>query len=145
MSYSHYNLQNHAFKVFAPLLLKTGVKQLLTASPFNMGYLTNRTPAWHPAPAKMVSLKDNQLLKLAENWPGGLPNLALGYALRRDSGVMADVPTVAGFSRTSEVHEAVSVWHEVMSGVSSTRHDLELAVIQAVAEWRNYSWKSPPK
>jgi hypothetical protein len=145
MSYSHYNLQNHTFKVFAPLLLKTGVKQLLTASPFNMGYLTNRTPAWHPAPAKMVSLKDNQLLKLAENWPGGLPNLALGYALRRDSGVMADVPTVAGFSRTSEVHEAVSVWHEVMSGVSSTRHDLELAVIQAVAEWRNYSWKSPPK
>ncbi|KAG8715424.1 hypothetical protein FRC11_004203 [Ceratobasidium sp. 423] len=145
MSYSHSNLQNHAFEVFAPLLLQTGVKQLLTASPFNMGYLTNRTPGWHPAPPEMVSLKDNQIMKLTEKWPGGLPNLAMGYALRRNSGVMADIPTVAGFSRTSEVHEAMTVWREVMGGVSSTRHDLEVAVIQAVkdAGWENYSWKRP--
>ncbi|KAF8759867.1 Aldo kereductase [Rhizoctonia solani] len=144
LSYSHHNLQNHSFEAFAPLLLKTGVKQLLTASPFNMGYLTDRMPAWHPAPPEMVSLRDNRLLKLTENWPGGLPNLAAGYAFRRNSGVMADIPTVAGFSRTSEVHEAVSVWHEVTSGVPNTRHDLELTVIQTMAEWRNYSWKSPP-
>ncbi|KAH7343848.1 NADP-dependent oxidoreductase domain-containing protein [Rhizoctonia solani] len=145
MSYSHFNLQNHAFEVFAPLLLQTGVKQLLTASPFNMGYLTSRTPEWHPAPTEMVSFKDDQLVKLAEKWPGGLPNLAMGYALRRNSGVMADIPTVAGFSRTSEVHEAMSVWREVTGGVSSPRHELELAVIQAVkdAGWENYSWKSP--
>ncbi|KAJ1308599.1 hypothetical protein OPQ81_004297 [Rhizoctonia solani] len=116
MSYSHSNIQNHSFEAFAPLLLKTGVKQLLTASPFNMGYLTNHTPDWHPAPPEMVSFKDNQLVKLAENWPGGLPNLAMGYALRRKSGVMADIPTVAGFSRTSEVHEAMSVWREVTGG-----------------------------
>ncbi|CAE7114452.1 unnamed protein product [Rhizoctonia solani] len=145
MSYSHSNLQNRAFEVFAPLLLQTGVKQLLTASPFNMGYLTNRTPEWHPAPPEMVSFKDNHLMKLAENWTGGLPNLAMGYALRRNSGVMADIPTVAGFSRRSEVHEAMSVWYEVTGDASSTRHTLELAVIQAVkdAGWENYSWKSP--
>ncbi|CAE6454520.1 unnamed protein product [Rhizoctonia solani] len=143
MSYSHSNLQNHAFQVFAPLLLQTGVKQLLTASPFNMGYLTNRTPSWHPAPIEMVTFKDDQLSKLTREWPGGLANIAMGYSLR-NSGVMA-LPLVAGFSSTSEVHEAMSIWREVTSGVSSGRHELELAVIQAVkdAGWENYSWKSP--
>jgi D-arabinose 1-dehydrogenase len=147
LSYSHSNLQNHSFEAFAPFFLQAGVRQLLTASPFNMGYLTDHTPDWHPASPEMMAFKDNQLIKMCQSWPGGLPNLALGYALGRNSGVMADIPTVAGFSRISEVHEAVSVWREVANSTSNIRKDQENAVIQALQEsgWENYSWRSPPQ
>ncbi|KAF8607646.1 Aldo/keto reductase [Ceratobasidium sp. AG-I] len=145
MSYSHFNLQNHSFENFAPLLLETGAKQLLTASPFNMGYLTDHTPDWHPAGTKMMAFKDTQLLTMCKSWPGGLPNLALGYALGQKSEVMASVPIVAGFSRISEVHEAVAVWREVTNGGSKSRKEQENAVVDAIrgAGWENYSWRSP--
>lgn len=145
MSYSHWNLQNHSFERFAPLLIEAGAKQLLTASPFNMGYLTDRTPDWHPAGTEMMSLKDTQLLTMCKSWPGGLPNLALGYAFGQKSEVMANVPVVAGFSRTSEVHEAVAVWWEVTRGGNSKRKTQEASVMDAIREagWENYSWKSP--
>ncbi|KAG8747506.1 hypothetical protein FRC10_000642 [Ceratobasidium sp. 414] len=145
MSYSHFNLQNHTFENFAPLLRETGAKQLLAASPFNMGYLTDRTPDWHPAGAEMVGFKNRRLLPMCESWPGALPNIALGYALGQKSEAMGGVPLVAGFSRTSEVHEAVAVWREVENGGSKARKSLEAKVVEAIREagWENYSWKSP--
>ncbi|KAG9101082.1 hypothetical protein FS749_010488 [Ceratobasidium sp. UAMH 11750] len=145
MSYSHFNLQNHAFESFAPLLREIGAKQLLVASPLNMAYLTDHTPDWHPAGAEMIGFKNSQLLPLCESWPGALPNIALGYALGQKSGAMEGVPLVAGFSRTSEVHEAVAVWREVENGGSEARSSLEAKVIEATREagWENYSWKSP--
>ncbi|KAG9127927.1 hypothetical protein FRC07_007367 [Ceratobasidium sp. 392] len=145
MSYSHFNLQNHAFESFAPLLRETGAKQLLIASPLSMGYLTERPPVWHPAGAEMISFKDDQLLPLCKSWPGGLPNIALGYALAQRSGAMEGVPLVAGFSRTSEVHEAVAVSREVEHGTSEPRKKLETEVIETIrkAGWENHSWKSP--
>lgn len=93
----------------------------------------------------MMSLKNNQLLGMCSSWPGGLPNLALGYALGQKSEVMANVPMVAGFSRTKEVHEAVAVWREVMSGGGTARKVQEKAVVDAIREagWENYSWRSP--
>lgn len=93
----------------------------------------------------MIAFKDNQLMKMCESWKGGLPNLAMGYALGRNSGVMADIPTVAGFSRTSEVHEAVAVWREVANGASGGRRERENAIIETLGEsgWENYSWRSP--
>ncbi|KAG9103206.1 hypothetical protein FRC06_011795 [Ceratobasidium sp. 370] len=145
MSYSHFNLQNHTFENFALLLRETGAKQLLVASPFNMGYFTDHTPDWHPAGAGMVKFKNSRLLPMCESWPGALPNVALGYALGQKSGAIEGVPLVAGFSRTSEVHEAVAVWREVENGGSEARKSLEAKVIEAIrgVGWENYSWKSP--
>jgi D-arabinose 1-dehydrogenase len=144
-SYSHFNLQNHAFEAFAPLLFESGVKQLLTASPLNMGYLSDRTPDWHPAGVEMMGLKNTRLLGMCKSWHGGLPNIAIGYALGQKSGVMANIPTIAGFSRTSEVHEAVAVWREVANGRSEARKARENEVVDVIKEagWENYSWKSP--
>ncbi|KAG8796788.1 hypothetical protein FRC12_000038 [Ceratobasidium sp. 428] len=145
MSYSHFNLQNHAFESFAPLLRETGAKQLLVASPLSMGLLTDNPPEWHPAGAEMIKFKDSQLLPMCKSRPGGLPNVALGYVLAQNSGAMAGVPLVAGFSRRSEVHEAVAVWREVENGSSNTRKDLEAKIVETIrkAGWENHSWKSP--
>ncbi|KAG8679578.1 hypothetical protein FRC09_018866 [Ceratobasidium sp. 395] len=145
MSYSHFNLQNHAFESFAPLFRETGAKQLLVASPLSMGLLTDNPPKWHPAGAEMIKFKDSQLLPMCKSWLGGLPNVALGYVLAQNSGAMAGVPLVAGFSRRSEVHEAVAVWREVENGSSDARKDLEANIVETIrkASWENHSWKSP--
>lgn len=146
MSYAHWNLQNHAFDVYAPLFRETGAKELLTASPLNMGYLTPSPPSWHPASTEMIAFKDENLIPMCREWPGGLPNVALGYALAKTSGAMAGVPLVTGFSRTREVHEAVAVWREVENGSSEARKSQENVVIEALREagWENHSWRSPP-
>ncbi|QRW01776.1 aldo/keto reductase family protein [Ceratobasidium sp. AG-Ba] len=146
MSYAHWNLQNHTFEKFAPLFREAGAKQLLTASPLNMGYLTASPPSWHPAGAEMIAFKNEKLLPMCSSWPGGLPNVALGYALTNTSGAMAGVPLVIGFSRPSEVHEAVAAWRQVENGSSESRKAQEAAVVAALREagWENHSWKSPP-
>ncbi|QRW15995.1 hypothetical protein RhiXN_03996 [Rhizoctonia solani] len=85
LSYSHHNLQNHSFEAFAPLLSKQGQA---AAHRFSVQYgLSDRSYAsMAPRPSRNGVLEDNRLLKLTENWPGGLPNLAAGYAFRRNSG-----------------------------------------------------------
>jgi D-arabinose 1-dehydrogenase len=145
LSYSHLNLQNSTLVNFVrPLIERAHVKQLITASPFNMGLLTNAPPVpWHPASAELKAA----VLKAGETarpWPGGLPNLALGYAIRESK--VFDLPLVAGFSVAREVHECVAVWREIQAGVNSEpREEMEKKVLSVFEESGHYneSWASP--
>lgn len=147
LSYSHSNMQNSAFAEFAPdLRERAQIGQLLAASPLNMGLLTPKAPAWHPAPPALKSAVD-RAIKLAESWPGGLPNIALGYAMRKGSLFTdKDIPTVVGLSTPAEVHEAVRVWRESQEEKDSARRlDLEHAVLEIInsSGFRDWSWASP--
>lgn len=85
LSYSHSNLQNPSFASFAPVLRsRAQVKQLVAASPLNMGLLTPKPPVWHPAPQPLRDAVQQavDLIASQEDWEGGLPDLALGYAMR---------------------------------------------------------------
>ncbi|KAG5352816.1 hypothetical protein C0989_000361 [Termitomyces sp. Mn162] len=142
LSYSHLTLQNDTFIQFAPELRERAkVKQLLAASPFSMGLLTSSPPPWHPAPAEMKAV-----VKVAAGvWPDGLPNLALGYAIRNTGSVRGKTPLVVGFSTPEEVHECVRVWREMQDGGSEDRKKTEGVVrdIFSKAGYLNWSWASP--
>ncbi|KZW04431.1 Aldo/keto reductase, partial [Exidia glandulosa HHB12029] len=132
LSFSNYNLQNASFALYAPYFLETGIRQLSSASPFSMGLLTPKPPAWHPAPAPVHAL----VKQAAEEVCGGLeklPDLALGFSLRRDHGgeALKDVPSVVGLSNLRELHETVRVWREVHGGSQlqdATRREKEVKV-----------------
>ncbi|KAG8904808.1 hypothetical protein FRB99_001114 [Tulasnella sp. 403] len=146
LSYAHYNLHNSTFAAYLPVLTsRANVTRVLTASPLNMGLLTPSPPPWHPAPA---ALRDtvNQVMEsdIVKSWPGGLPNLALGFSLRGGA-LDPMVPNVIGLSSPKEVHEAVAVWREVTSQGDSQaqkRKDAEVAVRNqfASAGWADASW-----
>ncbi|KAG6899383.1 hypothetical protein C0993_010682 [Termitomyces sp. T159_Od127] len=142
LSYSHLTLQNGTFSRFAPELQERAkVKQLLAASPFSMGLLTSFPPSWHPAPAKMKAAA-----RVASCvWPDGLPNLALGYAVRNTGSVHGNIPLVAGFSTPEEVHECVRVWREIQDGEVEGRKKAEETVqdIFSKAGYLDWSWASP--
>lgn len=84
-------------------------------------------------------------------WPGGLPNLALGYAFRRpkshaEMSPYNDVPTVVGLSSMQEVHDAMAVWREVSIPGTNTIRKSKEDVIRGVfraAGWLNWSWSTP--
>lgn len=145
LSYSHLNLQNSSLINFVqPLVERARVKQVITASPFNMGLLTNAPPVpWHPAsPALKAAVLD--AAEVARSWPGTLPNLALGYAIRESREL--NLPLVAGFSVTREVHENVAVWREVEAGENrQTRVEMERKVLNVFEKSGHYneSWASP--
>lgn len=151
MSYSHLNLANKSFIDFLPhFIRRAAVVQLLSAGPFSMGLLTPHPPAWHPAPDILKSAVQ-AASKLCEEtgFVGGLSNVALGFAMRTEGlgEERKDVPTVIGFSKPSEVHEAVKVWRELHGGeASQKRKDVEVAVmgIFEAAGQMNWSWASPP-
>ncbi|PAV21138.1 Aldo keto reductase [Pyrrhoderma noxium] len=108
LSYSHSNLQNPSFASFAPILRsRAHVSQLVAASPLNMGLLTPRPPVWHPAPEALREAVRRAVGVVAGakalveggkeygngveqehgkggggGWEGGLPDVALGYAMR---------------------------------------------------------------
>jgi len=93
-----------------------------------------------------------------KDWPGGLPDIALGYALRQDRlwgadpGIGAnasakDIPVVVGLSTPNEVHEAVRIWREVNHGKEDQRRkEMEQAVVGVFKESGMYgrSWASYP-
>lgn len=127
LSFSHYDLQNATFAAYYPVLTgRAQIKRVWTASPFSMGLLTPRPPPWHPAPPDLVCAVDSAKAWAAQcAWPEGLPNLALGFSMRRDE-VEAipewkEVPLVVGFSSPKEIHEAVAVWREVRLGSNDER------------------------
>lgn len=147
LSYSHLNLQNATFAAFAPALRdRARVKQLLTASPLNMGLLTSTPPAWIPAPK---ALRDavraaEEAVAADENGEGGIVDVALGYAYRvaRE----ADLPSVVGLSRPREVHETMRVWRELQKeddAAAARRLAREERALGALSEFAGYSWASP--
>lgn len=152
MSFSHYDLQNATFPVFIDALHNRGkVQRVLTASAFNMGLLTDNPPSWHPAPPEMVAAVGRVKAWVKGGaWPEGLPNLALGFSMRRDEQVLGkDVPIVLGLSSPKEIHECVAVWREVLAGESANgnehakkRRETEEAARKMFAEdgMADWSW-----
>ncbi|KAG8821707.1 hypothetical protein FRC17_009752 [Serendipita sp. 399] len=117
-----------------------------------MGLLGPSRPSWHPAPGDMVEASRVAQTSISANFPEGLPNLALGFCVRRpkshaETSPYNDVPTVIGLSTTREVHEVMSIWREVsIPGTNTMRkskEDVARSIFQA-AGWLNWSWSSPP-
>ncbi|KAG6833631.1 hypothetical protein H0H87_004258 [Tephrocybe sp. NHM501043] len=130
------------FLRYAPLLRERAkVGQLLAASPFSMGLLTPSPPPWHPAPAELFTMSR----EAAGIWSEGLPNLALGYAIRNTGSKHGHTPLVAGFSTPDEVHECIRVWRELQDGESDGRKKAEEDAQGkfAKAGYLDWSWASP--
>ncbi|KAI0637704.1 Aldo/keto reductase [Trametes polyzona] len=143
LSYSHSNLQNATFAAFAPRLRAAGVAQLLTASPLNMGLLTPRPPAWHPAPRALRQAAEDAARECeGAGLEGGLPSVAVGYGFRL--GRELGVPVVIGLSSPREVHESVRAWREVREGKDEAKRlALERRVVEILGEHVGWSWASP--
>ena len=150
LSYCHLNLQNDALTKYVQQFQdRAQVKQLVAASPLNMGLLTPRgPPAWHPSSPELrqCALKANDICA-AKGWKLGLPDLALGFAYRKAKEL--DLPTVVGLSTPEEVHETFRVWREVNSEEEqvSKRLAVETAVVDEFRAHRclGRSWPSPPE
>jgi D-arabinose 1-dehydrogenase len=143
LSYSHLCLQNSTFLEFIPHFYKRAkVGQLLAASPMSMGLLTSTPPSWHPAPLRLRKAA----LDASDTWAGGLPDLAMGYSIRRTISVEEPLPLVVGFSSPEEVHECVKVWREILAGHESEEREESEKQAQEVfrqAEFLDWSWPSP--
>ena len=102
-----------------------------------MGLLTASPPSWHPATPELRAAT-KQALELSKNWPGSLPDIALGFSIREAAA--NGLPTVVGLSSPKEVHEAVRVWREVAG-----RYELEHAMIELYERsgTLGWSWASP--
>ena len=146
LSYSHLNLQNETLSSFLPHFTERArVKQLVAASPINMGLLTPSPPKWHPAPESLrnASHKANEIC-VEDKWPGGLVDIALGFAYRRDRELT--LPTVVGLSQPREVHENIRVWRSLQEEAAEKtkeRAAVEERVLEAFKEVQGWSWASP--
>lgn len=152
LSFCHSTLQNNRLELYiGPILQHGRVKQIFTASPLSMGLLGPSRPAWHPAPVDMIEASRVAQTSVLGGWSGGLPNLALGFTMRRpkshaETSPYNDVPTVIGLSTPQEVHEAVAVWREIsIPGIKTVRESKEHVVrsIFQAAGWLNWSWSTP--
>ena len=143
LSYSHLCLQNSTFLEFIPHFYRRGkVGQLLAASPMSMGLLTPTPPSWHPAPPRLRKA----VVDASETWDGGLPDLAIGYSIRRAISAEKPLPLVVGFSSPEEVHECVKVWREIVAGHQSDEREKSEKQAQEVfgqAGLLDWSWASP--
>lgn len=143
LSYSHLSLQNGTFSKYkSQLRQRAQVGQLLAASPFSMGLLTPSPPTWHPAPVDLSAA----VRRTAEIWPSGLPNLALGYAIRNTGEAHENTPLIAGFSTPQEVHECVRVWRELQGRIDDDeRRRAEESAREIFREsgYLDWSWASP--
>ncbi|KAJ7873338.1 NADP-dependent oxidoreductase domain-containing protein [Mycena olivaceomarginata] len=143
LSYSNLNLQNGMFLDFTPQLLERAqVRQLLAASPFSMGLLTDvGPPAWHPASPELRSATTQAA---AESKARGrsLADLATGYCIRHTGGA---IPLVVGLSQPKEVHECVRVWREIESEDNALRIEQEEAARTVFKEAGvlDWAWASP--
>lgn len=142
LSYGQLTLQNTTFTKFSRELREQAqVRQMFVASPFGMGLLTPSPPLWHPAPDGLKVLAG----QASNIWPGGLANLALGFALRNAAGVHGVTPVVVGFSTPFEVHECVTVWKQQQNGelVDCERQKAEELVqdLFKKAGYLDWSWE----
>ena len=146
LSYSHLNLQNATLAEYAPHFRdRARIKQLLTASPLNMGLLTPKPPAWHPAPPALQEGSGNaHAACIANGWPTGIPNIALGFAYR--SAKELELPTVVGLSNPDEVHQTMKIWAELSSetkDVLQKRKKVEALSVGRMSVFQGWSWASP--
>ncbi|EKM59584.1 uncharacterized protein PHACADRAFT_170169 [Phanerochaete carnosa HHB-10118-sp] len=146
LSYSHLNLQNDTFALYvAELRERAKVKQLLTASPLNMGLLTPTPPSWHPAPPGLREATSKaHSISVANGWERGLPNIALLFAYRKAKEL--ELPTVVGLSNPREVHETMKVWRELNSetgDVAKKRRAVEALAVDQLSTFQGWSWASP--
>ncbi|KAG6866004.1 hypothetical protein C0991_009676 [Blastosporella zonata] len=142
LSYSHLSLQNGTFLQYVPHFQERAkVGQLVTASPLSMGLLTPSPPPWHPAPPELSAVAK----EAAGIWPDGLPNLALGYAVRNTGLNHGNIPLVVGFSTPQEVRECVKVWRELQDGENEGRRKAEKTAQDAFLSTGHldWSWASP--
>ena len=143
LSYSHLCLQNSTFLEFIPHFYKRAkVGQLLAASPMSMGLLTSMPPSWHPAPLPLRKAA----VDASDTWARGLPDLAMGYSIRRTISVEEPLPLVVGFSSPQEVHECMKVWREILVGHESEERAVSEKQAQEVfrqAGFLDWSWPSP--
>ncbi|KAI0029535.1 Aldo/keto reductase [Vararia minispora EC-137] len=145
LSYSQLNLQNASLLTFAPALrTRAKVAHVLTASPLNMGLLTSAIPPWHPAPPAMQDAAGAAVQRCTD-FPGGLPAVAIGWAVRAAEKGEETMPTVVGLSRLEEVHQAVKTWREVKDEVSAEALDAAAKSAIAAFEEKNvkdWTWAS---
>lgn len=149
LSYSHSNLQNNTFDDYVTAFrTRAQVTQLVAASPLSMGLLTDSPPSWHPAPAPLLDAKQ-KASELCSSWPGGLPNVALGYAFRGQTAENA-IPTVVGLSSPREVHESIRVLNALKKATKDedkARRKIETDVVELfkASGFHGWSWASPPE
>ncbi|KAH7103026.1 Aldo/keto reductase [Auriculariales sp. MPI-PUGE-AT-0066] len=153
LSYSNYDLSNSTFAAFVPQFKAAGVAQISTASPFSMGLLTPRPPEWHPAPPELKAVaRDASALVEQRGFVGGLPAVALGFALRRDATTtqqqqLQDVPLVVGLSNLHEVNEIVKAWRRITAGGVESEEsrvlEEEVRELFVRSRWANWCWPSP--
>lgn len=127
-----------------------------------MGLLTPSPPAWHPAPAPLREATAAAVKLCAEEgWEGGLPDIALGYAMRDEYALPAakeegsaagtnGIPVVVGLSTPAEVHQAVKAWraiHEADASAISKRRQMEQKIVELYEKlgYYDWSWASPPR
>ncbi|KAH6915285.1 Aldo/keto reductase [Coprinopsis sp. MPI-PUGE-AT-0042] len=146
LSYSHLCLQNSNFSLFLDQFKERAkIQTVVAASPLNMGLLTRKVPAWHPAPlALRQAVEQSQ-----DGWEGDFANLALGYSMSRvgKGEVGRDVPLAIGFSNPGEVHETMRVWREIKDadGNDEKRKAGEERTKEIIekAGYLDWSWASP--
>ena len=112
------------------------------ASPLSMGLLTSTPPSWHPAPLGLRKAAEDA----SDIWARGLPDLAIGYSIRRTISVEEPLPLVVGFSSPGEVHECVKVWREIQAGHKSEEREESEKQAQEVfrqADFLDWSWPCP--
>lgn len=150
MSYSHLNLQNRTFEAFKPALLeRAAVKQVVSASPFSMGLLSPKPPAWHPASDEIKVAVTRAIVMHNERISGGstgptFSELALGYAFGQ--ALKAHTPTVVGLGHIEDAHTCARVWQQVESGNLPIEWETHVEAITRFFEAENAldkSWEDP--
>ena len=122
------------------------MRQLVAASPLNMALFTHDSelPSWHAAPPK---LRDAVALarRIHADWPGGIVDLALGYAYRTARTIAGGVPVALGLSTPQEVHECMKAWWGVTIGDSEERRAKEESILNIIDQsgYRDWSWACP--
>lgn len=154
LSYSHFSIQNSSLIQFTPSFHhRAKVPQIVAASPFSMGLLTDRgPPSWHPAPEKMIACV-GEAGRSVLGGEGGMPALAMGWAVGKADGLEVGpetrgVPLVAGFSTPEEVHDGMRAWREVVDGKDVERRSRKEEAVEAIFEregYLNWSWAQPPE
>jgi D-arabinose 1-dehydrogenase len=142
LSYSHLTLQNAVLPMWIPhFYQRAKIKQIVAAAPFSMALLTSHPPSWHPAPKELLNIVADERERCENIWPGGLPNLALGYSMRR--AMEGDMPLAVGFSTPREVREGMNVWEEVSKGFDGEeRKNFEESVRERIGQsgFLDWSW-----
>ncbi|KAF7313526.1 hypothetical protein HMN09_00508600 [Mycena chlorophos] len=144
LSYSNLSLQSSTLLAFAPELLnRAKVGQLLAASPFSMGLLTDAgPPAWHPASPELRAATIKSAMECQARGRL-LADLATGYCVRHTGG---SVPLVVGLSKPEEVHECVRVWREIEAQENDEERVGQEEMVREIfreAGVLDWAWASP--